>query len=224
MTLSIAGRCARSGALGGIVASSSIAVASRCLWVSADGVVLSQNVTDPRLGQIGLAALAQGQDAQAALEGALAAGAHPAWRQLAVLDAAGLGAWRTGAHGLGVHAGSVGADCVAVGNLLAHKQVPAAMTAAFAQHPSHGLPERLLRALEAGLAAGGEAGPVHAAGLCVFQTVSWPVAELRVDWAEQAPVAELRALWERYEPQMNDYLLRAIDPTRAPSYGVPGDE
>ena len=224
MTLSIAGRCARSGALGGIVASSSIAVASRCLWVSGDGVVLSQNVTDPRLGQIGLAALAQGHRAQAVLERTLAASAHAPWRQLAVLDAAGLGAWRTGAHGLGVHAGAIGAGCVAVGNLLAHQQVPAAMAAAFAEHAAQALPERLLRALEAGLAAGGEAGPVHAAGLCVFQEASWPVAELRVDWAERAPVAELRALWQRYEPQMNDYLLRAIDPTRAPSYGVPGDE
>lgn len=223
MTFSIAGRCARTGAVGGIVTSSSIAVPSRCLWASRDGVVLSQNVTDPRLGQIGLDELARGFGAQAVLERLATARAHGQWRQLAVLDAAGFSAWRTGERGLGVHAGVSGANCVAVGNLLANEDVPAAMIEAFAEHASRALPERLLRALEAGLAAGGEAGPVQSAGLCVFDGASWPVAELRVDWSDQ-PIADLRALWTRYEPQMNDYVLRATDPTRAPSYGVPGDE
>jgi uncharacterized Ntn-hydrolase superfamily protein len=223
MTFSIAGRCARTGAVGGIVTSSSIAVPSRCLWTSRDGVVLSQNVTDPRLGQIGLGELAQGYGAQAVLERIAGARPYAEWRQLAVLDAAGFSAWRTGERGLGLHAGASGADCVAVGNLLANDSVPAAMIEAFAEHAGRALPDRLLRALEAGLAAGGEAGPVHSAGLCVFDGASWPVAELRVDWSDQ-PIADLRALWERYEPQMKDYVLRATDPTRAPSYGVPGDE
>ena len=222
MTFSIAGRCARTGAVGGIVTSSSIAVPSRCLWASREGVVLSQNVTDPRLGQIGLAELAQGYGARTVLERIVTARAHAEWRQLAVLDAAGFSVWRTGARGLGVHAGAEDTDCVAIGNLLANEGVPRAMVEAFAEQASRPLPERLLRALEAGLAAGGEAGPVHSAGLCVFDGASWPVAELRVDWSDQ-PIAELGALWERYEPQMNDYVLRATDPTRAPSYGVPGD-
>ncbi|MGU7772710.1 DUF1028 domain-containing protein [Burkholderia sp. MR1-5-21] len=223
MTFSIAGRCARTGAVGGIVASSSIAVTSRCLWASRDGVVLSQNVTDPRLGQIGLAELAQGYGAPAVLERLATARAYPEWRQLAVLDATGFSAWRTGERALGLHAGTSGKDCVAVGNLLANCGVPAAMVDAFESLASHALPERLLRALEAGLAAGGEMGPVHSAGLCVFDGASWPVAALRVDWSD-APIAGLRAIWERYAPQMNDYVLRAVDPTRAPSYGVPGDE
>ncbi|MBF3045603.1 DUF1028 domain-containing protein, partial [Pseudomonas aeruginosa] len=47
---------------------------------------------------------------------------------------------------------------------------------------------------------------------------------LRVDWAEHDPIGQLERLWLAYKPQMQDYVTRALDPTRAPSYGVPGDE
>jgi uncharacterized Ntn-hydrolase superfamily protein len=82
---------------------------------------------------------------------------------------------------------------------------------------------RLLQALHAGVEAGGEAGPIHSAGLLVVRDVSWPIVDLRVDWAEDDPVAQLTALWERYEPQVEDYVRRALDPGAAPSFGVPGD-
>jgi uncharacterized Ntn-hydrolase superfamily protein len=80
-----------------------------------------------------------------------------------------------------------------------------------------------LRALSAGVAAGGEAGPIHSAGLLVVRDVSWPIIDLRVDWADEDPVAELTSLWERYQPQVEDYIRRALDPAAAPSFGVPGD-
>ena len=51
---------------------------------------------------------------------------------------------------------------------------------------------------------------------------SWPLVDLRVDWSDE-PIIALRELWVRYEPQMNDYLNRALNPEVAPSYGVPGD-
>jgi uncharacterized Ntn-hydrolase superfamily protein len=51
-----------------------------------------------------------------------------------------------------------------------------------------------------------------------------PLADLRIDWTDACPVAELAALWDRWKPQMQDYVTRALDPTAAPSYGVPGDE
>jgi len=52
----------------------------------------------------------------------------------------------------------------------------------------------------------------------------WPIVDLRVDWAEANPIGELQKLWSAYEPQLQDYLTRALNPTLAPSYGVPGDE
>jgi uncharacterized Ntn-hydrolase superfamily protein len=223
MTLSLAGRCQRTGAVGAVITSSSIAVASRCLWVSVHGVALSQNVTDPALGLLGLRHLEGGHDAPQVLERMVAGGAYSEWRQLGVLDRDGQSAHFTGAQGLGIVGTAQGQDCLAMGNLLAHADVPQAMVHAFEQSGDLHLAERLMRALEAGVAAGGEAGPVHAAGLKMHWREGWPVADLRVDWSE-TPITQLRAAWTHYEPQMNDYILRAKDPTRAPSYGVPGDE
>jgi uncharacterized Ntn-hydrolase superfamily protein len=222
MTFSLAGRCERTGMIGGIVSSSSIAVPSRCLWASPHGVVLSQNVTDPRLGVLGLDLLARGFGAESALRQLRDARPHAEWRQLAVLDADGSRAAVTGEKGLGIVATKAGRDCIAAGNLLVHDGVPAAMVEAFEASHASFLAERLLSALEAGAAAGGEAGPVHSAGFCVYGREVWPVAELRVDWSDE-PVGDLRALWARYEPQMNDYVMRAKRPEQAPSYGVPGD-
>jgi uncharacterized Ntn-hydrolase superfamily protein len=85
------------------------------------------------------------------------------------------------------------------------------------------LGERLMQALEAGLKAGGEAGPVRSAGLQVADRLTWPLVDIRIDWADD-PIGMLRAAWDVYAPQMQAYVQRATDPTQAPSYGVPGDE
>ena len=69
---------------------------------------------------------------------------------------------------------------------------------------------------------GGEAGPVHSAGLLVVDDVPWPETDLRIDYSDD-PVGDLVALWELWQPQKNDYRVRGVDPTRAPSYGVAGD-
>ena len=59
---------------------------------------------------------------------------------------------------------------------------------------------RLVAGLAAGLDAGGEEGPVRSAGMLVADKVSWPVADLRVDW-DDAPVQRLADLWAVWEPQ-----------------------
>jgi uncharacterized Ntn-hydrolase superfamily protein len=86
------------------------------------------------------------------------------------------------------------------------------------------LAERLLAAMQAAVAVGGEAGPVHSAALVVVGELTWPIVDLRVDWADEDPIGKLAQLWTAYRPQMHDYIVRALDPTKAPSYGVPGDE
>ena len=223
MTFSLIARCAASGMFGVAVTSSSPCVAARCgNWARAGvGAVATQNVTDPRLGHLGLALLAQGFGASAVIAQLVEAGAHPDHRQLAVVDPDGRTAHHSGAKTLGRHAVSEGDGCVAAGNLLANPSVPEAMVAAFETAPAH-LAERLMLALEAGLRAGGEASPVRSAGLYVVDRHVFPICDLRVDWHDE-PIAELRRVWEVYEPQMADYVLRAIDPTQAPSYGVAGD-
>ena len=102
-------------------------------------------------------------------------------------------------------------DVCAIGNILATAQVPPAMLRAFQADPNALLADRLLQALEAGLAAGGENGPVRSAHLIVVEHESFPLVDLRVDWHD-TPIAELRALWNRYATESSDYLLRALDP------------
>jgi uncharacterized Ntn-hydrolase superfamily protein len=145
------------------------------------------------------------------------------WRQLTAIDRYGATASWSGEHTLGVHATTEGPDCVAAGNLLAHGNVPTAMVGAFVALPDDELGDRLMAALSEGLRAGGEAGPVHSAGIVIVDDVPWPVTDLRVDWSED-PVGELNSLWRLWGPQADAYRLRALDPAAAPSYGVAGDE
>jgi len=224
MTFSIAARCARTGEFGVAVASSSPAVAARCAHARAGaGAVATQNITDPTLGPAGLDLMASGLSAEAALARLAAAATGIEFRQLALVDPRGGTAAFSGARTLGTHAAEQGPGVVAAGNLLATREVPAAMLACFLALPEQALGARLVAAMRAAVAAGGEAGPVHSAGLLVVRDVAWPVADLRVDWHETDPVGALAALWERWAPQMDDYVTRALAPWSAPAYGVPGD-
>jgi uncharacterized Ntn-hydrolase superfamily protein len=224
MTFSISARCAKTGMLGIAISSSSPAVAARCAHAKANtGVVASQNITDPALGQKGLLLLGEGLSATDTLAKLLDGYEFTEFRQLAIVDRDGGTASYSGDKALGVFSTFEGKDCVAAGNLLANQDVPQAMVRAFEASTGY-LADRLIVAMQAAVAAGGEAGPVHSAGMLVVDMVSWPVTDLRVDWHEEDPIAALADLWELYKPQLNAYLMRALDPTAAPNYGVPGDE
>lgn len=224
MTFSISARCPRTGMFGIAVSSSSICVASRCgVWARAGaGVVATQNITDPRLGAIGLDLLARGHGAASVIAQMAASNAHPEYRQMAVVDQDGGTAHYAGAKTLGANRVVEGSGCVAAGNILSSDEVPAKMVEAFEASPDDHLAERLLAGLEAGRDAGGEEGEVRSAGLYVVARHVFPLVDLRVDWHD-APIAELRRIWKLYEPEMEAYLTRALDPDKAPSYGVPGD-
>lgn len=225
MTFSIVGRCEHTGQLGVAISSSSMAVGARCPWVRAGvGVVATQNVTLPALGQRVLDALQmQTCDAQLALKQALATDDWNAYRQVSVVDAQGRTALFSGGRALGIHHAAAGRQCVAAGNLLASLAVIDAMIHSF-EHAAGALADRLLAAMHAAVAQGGEAGPLHSAALKIAGDQSWPIVDLRVDWADDAPITQLDGLWQAYRPQMQDYLTRALNPTAAPRYGVPGDE
>lgn len=224
MTFSLVARDPRKGAFGIVICSSSPAVASRCAHTRANvGVVASQNVTNPALGPLALDALAGGADAEGALKAALAHEEFPDYRQLTAVDSSGNTAVHSGARSLGVHTHAQGDQAVAAGNMLKDEQVIAELLIGYAESDSAAFEDRLLDGLRAALAAGGEEGPVHSAGLVVVEDVPWSVTDLRVDWAAD-PVSYLVDLWQVWKPQKDDYRVRGIDPTRAPSYGVPGDQ
>jgi uncharacterized Ntn-hydrolase superfamily protein len=223
MTFSLTARCGDTGMLGIVISSSSPAVAARCVHVRADvGAVASQNITDPRLGQIGLDLLAKGLSASETCDALVASSRFIAYRQLAIVDAAGRTASHSGSNTLGIHAVATCEGAIAAGNLLANDQVPAAMIAAYRASSGSPFAERLLAALKAGLDQGGEAGPVHSAGLYVVREVAWPIVDLRVDWSDH-PIATLKEVWAVYKPQVEAYVQRARQPSEAPGFGVAGE-
>ncbi|CAH0242102.1 hypothetical protein SRABI70_02748 [Pseudomonas sp. Bi70] len=225
MTFSIVGRCPDTGQLGIAISSSSIAVGARCPWLRAGvGAVATQNVTLPALGPQILDLLEQQALAPSdALQRALSANGWSQYRQVTVIDSQGRTALFSGKEALGLYNAVAGEQCVAAGNLLAGEAVIQAMVEAF-ESASGQLADRLLAAMHGAMAAGGEAGPVHSAALKVVGDLVWPIIDLRVDWADSDPIGQLDGLWQAYRPQMQDYLTRALDPTAAPRYGVPGDE
>ncbi len=224
MTFSLVARCVETGMFGVAISSSSPAVAARCAFARAGtGAVASQNITDPTLGPLALDLMQAGATAAQAIARIRADNAFIDYRQVLVIDAAGGTAIHSGLNALGIWAEAQGRDVASGGNLLANSGVPQAIVAGFEASNGH-LGDRLIAAMRAGVAAGGEAGPVHSAGLRLVDKVSWPVADLRCDWTEDCPIEALASLWDIYKPQLAAYVQRALDPRAAPSYGVPGDE
>lgn len=209
--------------VGCAVSSSSQAVGARCLQVRARvGAAASQNITDPRLGPRLLDLLAGGSSPREAIDELVAKEPNVEYRQLTAVDLEGRTAAFSGPKTLGRHATAEGDGAVAAGNLLADTGVVEAMVKAFEGSAGDHLGERLMTALAAGQAAGGEEGAVRAAGLLVAGEVAWPIVDLRVDWHDD-PIAELVALWRLWKPQMGSYVTRALDPGGAPSFGVLGN-
>lgn len=203
-------------------ASSSPAVAARVVHLRPGaGAATSQNITDPRLGTGLLERLTAHGDAERALREVTEDTADIAYRQLTVLGRTGPGHAYSGSRTLGTHASATADGAVAAGNMLCGEHVPRVLLDAYAAATGE-LEERLLTAMKAAVAAGGEEGPVHSAGLAVVADVDWRVTDLRVDWAED-PVDRLGDLLDVWLPQRDDYVRRGLDPAAAPSYGVPGD-
>ena len=220
VTFSVAGRCSRTGQLGAATATSDIAVGSRVPHARANvGAVLTQHRTDPLLGPRGLDLLQSGCEADSAVRALVASTGHHAWRQLAAVDSRGRTAAFSGSrvqpHGTeGFSAEEFGDGCVGLGNMLANDHVGPAMRKAFEGSEDEPLAERLVRALEAGAAAGGERLPVRSAALLVAGDQLFPLVDLRVDLSDQA-LSDLRRTWDAYRPLAGEFLIRALDPDNA---------
>ncbi len=224
MTFSLVARCAETGMFGLAISSSSPAVAARCAYARAGvGAVASQNVTDPSLGPLALHLMENGMSAVEAIERVREQGKFIEYRQVLAVDNTGTTAIHSGPNALGIWTQAQAPDVASGGNMLANDGVPQAVVDEFLASTGH-LGDRLIAAMHAGLVAGGEAGPLHSAGMLIVDKVAWPVAELRCDWTDDCPVENISTAWDIYKPQLDAYVQRAIDPREAPSYGVPGDE
>ena len=224
MTFSLVARCKETGMFGLAITSSSPAVAARCSFARAGvGAVASQNITDPSLGPLALDMMERGLTACETIEEIMKYGKFIDYRQVLVVDKFGGTAIHSGPNSLGIWAQANALNVASGGNLLSNEGIPQAIVDEFLAVKGH-IGDRLIAAMQAGLDAGGEAGPIHSAGIKIVDKVSWPIVDLRCDWTEGCPIETISTAWEIYKPQLDAYIKRALDPREAPSYGVPGDQ
>src|SRR6202011_5423341 len=128
VTFSLLARCAATGQLGAAVTTSDIAVGARVPHVVAGvGAAVTQSRTDPRLGPRLLEELRGCAEPRAAVAATVLSTKHRAWRQLGLLDAAGVTASFTGDLVAPHSAALAGDGCLAIGNMLSSSAVVPAM-------------------------------------------------------------------------------------------------
>ncbi len=208
-TFSILGYDPQTGEAGGAVQSRVFCVGNGVLWAEANaGIVATQAIVDVRYGPQGLALLRQGLAPQEVVRKLWEEDPDPRpedWskqgRQLAVMNARGEAAVFTGPQAPAWSGHCLGEYCTAQGNILAGEAVVQNMVAAFEQTNGH-LSLRLLAALEAGQAAGGDTRGMQSAALLIVKEDGgvWlhndVVLRLQVDDHDE-PIRELRRLTEK---------------------------
>jgi uncharacterized Ntn-hydrolase superfamily protein len=203
VTWSIVARDA-SGSLGVAVASRFFAVGALCPHArSGVGAVATQALVNPLYARPALDAMARGDDPAAIVQALTASDPGHAHRQLHMIDAGGRVAAYTGAACIDWCGHLRGDNYSVAGNMLAGPDVLAATSACYAASGLLSFPERLIAALAAGEAAGGDKRGKQAAALLVCTTEDYPALDLRVD-DHAEPIVELRRLYakslERFQP------------------------
>jgi uncharacterized Ntn-hydrolase superfamily protein len=208
-TFTITARCPRTGALGVCMATGEMAVGSRVPNVRARvGAVATQAMTDPRLGPLGLELLQLGYSAPKVLSELADSDPGIEGRQLAVVDADGNAAARTGTDNRDWKGHHIGDGYVAMGNRIIGEPVVAAIAKAFEDSEAEPLHERMMRAIEAGRDAGGQPDGQRSAAMLLCEDQRFPIVNLRVD-EHTEPVGELRRLLDLYTPLLPYYRARA---------------
>ncbi len=216
MTWSIVAHDPATGAFAVAVATCAFAVGASCPFVRAGvGAVSTQSFTNRYLGPAILDAMARGLPPAAAIEGALAGDEGRGIRQVHAVDARGRSAAFTGRHCI-EWCGERTEDGFSVaGNMLAGAAVVEETVATFAALAGQPLPERLLAALDAGEAAGGDRRGRQSAAMVLTTTEDFPDLNLRVD-DHAAPLEELRrllGLWRRDRAPFLNEAPRKADPS-----------
>ena len=219
MTFSIVARDTSSGKFGVAISTRNLAVGALCCHAQAGiGAIATQASTNPLLGINGLRLLAEGLDAQATLNRLSEGDEGRAHRQLHIVDQTGKTAAWTGDQCVDWAGNRALSGFSVAGNMLTGADVIAAMAAAYAAQPETvPLAERLLSALAAGQAAGGDKRGRQSAALLIVSTELYPDLDLRVD-DHVDPVAELHRI---YQESQKDYYqtFRKNMPTQANPFG-----
>lgn len=194
MTYSIVARDPATGHLGVAVASRFFAVGAIVPHVrGGKGAVATQAFVNPMLGVEGLNRLSAGEAPQAVLADMIARDGGRLQRQVHMIDAAGRGAAHTGAECIDWAGHATAPDVSVAGNMLAGPAVVADTLAAYQAAADLPFPERLLAAMEAGAAAGGDKRGTQSAALRIHRTEDYPWLDIRAD-DHPDPLGELRRL------------------------------
>lgn len=194
MTWSIIARDPETGAFALAVATRFFAVGALCLHAeSGVGAIATQALINPMYGPAGLDLLRRGLPPEAVVETLTGADAGRAHRQLHVVDARGGQAAHTGASCVDWCGHQIEAGFSVAGNMLAGPAVIAETARAFTAEKALPLPQRLIAALKAGEAAGGDKRGKQSAALKIVSTESYPDLDIRVD-DHSDPLAELTRL------------------------------
>lgn len=194
-TFSIAARCERTGQFGVAVSTAIPAVGMLCPFArSGVGAVATQSFVNPYLGFWGLDLLAEGLSAEEVKEALIERDPDPTKRQFTVVDARGGSAAYTGEESDTWRGDLTGENYAIAGNMLVGEETLLAMREAFVNSTDAPLADRLISALEAGQAAGGDKRGRQSAALLVVEKEDYPLLDLRADEHED-PVRELRRIY-----------------------------
>lgn len=213
MTWSVVAHDPRTGAFAIAVTTCAFAVGASCPFVRAGvGAVSTQSITNRYLGPAVLDGMERGLSPAEAIAAALAADDGRDLRQVHAVDRHGRSAAWTGVHCVEWCGGQATHGFSVAGNMLAGPAVVSDTFAAFVASADLPLPERLITALDAGEAAGGDRRGRQSAALVLTTTEDFPDISLRVD-DHTNPLAELRRLlgiWRRdREPGLRDQPSKA---------------
>lgn len=200
-TYSIVARDPDTGEMGVAVQSHWFSVGTVVSWAEAGvGAVATQSFVNKSFGPRGLALLKSGLTAQQVLDSLLSDDPGQAVRQLAIVDIQGNVATHTGSSCIQYAAHYQGNQYSVQANMMLNGKVPAAMAVAYEKSKGKPLAERMLGALEAGQAAGGDIRGKQSAAILVVPARSqgkpWDerTVDLRVDDSKE-PVQELKRLY-----------------------------
>lgn len=222
MTFSIVVRCPESGALGVAVSTAVPAVGALCPYVSpAIGAISTQSWVNPYLAIKALALLAEGHSAAQALDKVLSGDEKASLRQLGIVAANGASAAWTGDDCTDWAGQRTGPGYAIQGNMLVGPETLEAMEASFLASGELTLAERLLLALEAGQAAGGDKRGRQSASLLIYRDEPYPWLDLRVD-EHAEPVDELRRVFGVAMAQLAPFVESM--PSKVNPTGVPPKE
>jgi uncharacterized Ntn-hydrolase superfamily protein len=218
MTFSIAARCPETGMVGVAVSTALLCVGQLCPFPRAGiGAISTQSFVNPYLGLHGLDYLSEGMDATAVRDRLAADDEGRTLRQFSVVDRNGNSAAYTGSDCVNWCGHRTGDGYAVAGNMLVGEATIAAMADSYEASAGTPFVERLVLALEAGQAAGGDKRGRQSAALKVMNTEDYPSVDIRVD-DHPDPVVELRRIWGLYNQGFADVLQ--MMPTKAHPAGT----